>query len=48
MSFSIYMKPGHPKIIGLKQEIERTENMLEIYRRQGIEKNQRAEEYLTC
>lgn len=36
--FSIYMKPGHPKIIGLKQEIERTENMLEIYRRQGIEK----------
>ena len=36
--FSIYMKPGHPKIIGLKQKIERTENMLEIYRRQGIEK----------
>ena len=36
--FSIYMNPRHPKIIGLKQEIERTENLLKIYRRQGIEK----------
>ncbi len=36
--YSIYMKTRHPKIIGLNQEIERTENLLKIYRRQGIEK----------
>ncbi len=36
--FSIYMKPRHPKIMGLNREIERTSNYLEIYRRQGLQK----------
>ncbi len=36
--FSIYLKPRHPKIMGLNGEIERTQNYLEIYRRQGLKK----------
>lgn len=34
--FSIYMKPAHPKIRKLNQEIERQENLLNIYRRQTL------------
>ncbi|MBC2594072.1 polysaccharide biosynthesis tyrosine autokinase [Ruficoccus amylovorans] len=34
--FSIYMKPKHPKIIDLKREIERQENLLKIIRRQTL------------
>jgi len=34
--FSIYMKPAHPKIRRLNQEIERQANLLNIYRRQTI------------
>jgi capsular exopolysaccharide synthesis family protein len=36
--FSIYLKPKHPKIIGLKNQIERTENQLEIQRGQALER----------
>ncbi len=36
--FSIYMKPRHPKIMSLNREIERTNNYLKIYQRQGLEK----------
>ena len=36
--FSIYMKPRHPKIIQLDFEIERAENLLEIYRLQSLAK----------
>lgn len=36
--FSIYLKPKHPKIINLKNEIERTENQLEIRRDQLVER----------
>ena len=36
--FSIYLKPRHPKIIGLKSQIERTENQLEIQRAQTLER----------
>jgi uncharacterized protein involved in exopolysaccharide biosynthesis len=35
--FAIYLKPRHPKIITLKNQIERTENQLEIQRRQALE-----------
>ncbi len=34
--FAIYMKPAHPKIRKLNQEIERHENLLSIYRRQTL------------
>lgn len=34
--FSLYMKPAHPKIRRLNQEIERQENLLNIYRRQSL------------
>jgi len=34
--FSIYMKPAHPKIRRLNQEIERQSNLLNIYRRQTL------------
>ncbi|WP_269540954.1 polysaccharide biosynthesis tyrosine autokinase [Cerasicoccus fimbriatus] len=34
--FSIYMKPAHPKIRRLNQEIERQANLLNIYRRQTL------------
>lgn len=34
--FEIYMKPKHPRIIELNREIERHDNLLNIYRRQGI------------
>lgn len=34
--FAIYMKPAHPKIRKLNQEIERQENLLNIYRRQTL------------
>ncbi|MGE9292450.1 MAG: GumC family protein, partial [Puniceicoccales bacterium] len=34
--FSIYMKPKHPKIIDLRREIERQENLLKIIRRQTL------------
>jgi capsular exopolysaccharide synthesis family protein len=34
--FSIYLQPKHPKIIGLKNQIERTENQLEIQREQTL------------
>ncbi|CAA6692965.1 MULTISPECIES: polysaccharide biosynthesis tyrosine autokinase [unclassified Lentimonas] len=36
--FSIYLKPKHPKIIGLKNQIERTENQLKIHRAQALER----------
>lgn len=36
--FEIYLKPKHPKIIGFKNQIERTSNQLEILRRQAFEK----------
>lgn len=36
--FSIYLKPKHPKIISLKNQIERTENQLSIQRRQTLER----------
>jgi len=36
--FSIYMKPRHPKILQLEFEIERAENLLNIYRRQSLDK----------
>ena len=36
--FSIYLKPKHPKVIGLKNQIERTENQLEIQRGQALER----------
>lgn len=36
--FEIYLKPKHPKIIGLKNQIERTSNQLEILRRQAFER----------
>ncbi|PXA05526.1 hypothetical protein DDZ13_01245 [Coraliomargarita sinensis] len=36
--FEIYLKPKHPKIIGLKDQIERTSNQLEILRRQAFER----------
>ncbi|MGJ8651408.1 MAG: GumC family protein [Opitutaceae bacterium] len=36
--FSIYLKPKHPKIINLKNQIERTENQLKIQRRQAMER----------
>lgn len=35
--FSVFMRPRHPKIIQLNQDIERAENLLGIYRRQGLE-----------
>lgn len=35
--FSIYLKPKHPKVIGLKNQIERTENQLEIQRGQALD-----------
>jgi len=34
--YSIYLKPAHPKIIRYQQEIERMENLLKIYRKQGL------------
>jgi len=34
--FGIYMKPAHPKIRRLNQEIERQANLLNIYRRQTL------------
>jgi len=36
--FSIYLKPKHPKIIGLKDQVERMENQLKIFRRQSLER----------
>jgi len=36
--FSIYLKPKHPTIIGLKDQIERTENQLRIFLRQALER----------
>ena len=36
--FQIYLKPKHPKIIGLKDQVERTSNQLEILRRQAFER----------
>ncbi len=36
--FSIYLKPKHPKIISLKNQIERTENQLLIQRRQAMDR----------
>lgn len=36
--FQIYLKPKHPKVIGLKDQIERTSNQLEIFRRQAFER----------
>jgi capsular exopolysaccharide synthesis family protein len=36
--FSIYLKPKHPKIIGLKNQIERTGNQLDIQRGQALER----------
>lgn len=36
--FAIYLKPKHPKIIGLKSQIERTSNQLDIFRRQAFER----------
>ena len=35
--FSIYLKPKHPKMINFRLEIERAENMRNIYRKQGLE-----------
>lgn len=34
--FAIYLKPRHPKIIQLNEEIERTENLLSILREQAL------------
>lgn len=34
--FAIYMKPKHPKIVDLNREIERQENLLNIYRRSSL------------
>ncbi len=34
--FGIYMRPKHPKIINLNLEIERADNLLGIYRKQGL------------
>jgi capsular exopolysaccharide synthesis family protein len=36
--FSIYLQPKHPKIINLKDQIERTENQLLIQRRQAMDR----------
>lgn len=36
--FQIYLKPKHPKIITLKDQIERTANQLKILRRQAFER----------
>lgn len=35
--FSVFMRPRHPKIIQLSRDIERADNLLRIYRRQGLE-----------
>lgn len=35
--FSHYLKPRHPKIISINREIERTKNLVEIYRKQATE-----------
>ena len=35
--FSIYLKPKHPKMINFGLEIERAQNMRNIYRKQGLE-----------
>ena len=35
--FSIYLKPKHPKMINFRLEIERAQNMRNIYRKQGLE-----------
>ncbi|WOO43420.1 GumC family protein [Rubellicoccus peritrichatus] len=45
--FQIYMKPKHPKIIALKREIERKDNMLNIYRRQSVTQLAQRQEQLT-
>lgn len=36
--FQIYLKPKHPKIITLKDQVERTSNQLKIQRRQAFER----------
>ncbi len=36
--FQIYLKPKHPKVIGLKNQVERTANQLKILRRQAFER----------
>lgn len=36
--FSIYLKPKHPKIIGFKSAIERTQNQLAIQRKQTLQR----------
>jgi len=36
--FQIYLKPKHPKIITLKNQVERTANQLKILRRQAFER----------
>lgn len=36
--FEVYLKPKHPKIIGLKDQIERTSSQLEILQRQAFER----------
>lgn len=45
--FEIYMKPKHPKIISLRREIERKDNMLNIYRRQSVSQLAQKEEQLS-
>lgn len=45
--YEIYMKPKHPRIISLKRELERQENLLNIYRRQSISQMAQREENLT-
>ncbi len=35
--FAIYLKPAHPKLINLNENIERTENLLTILRKQAMD-----------
>lgn len=44
--YSLYLRPPHPKIISLHQEIERTENLMEIYHEQAREQVEDRKEYL--
>lgn len=44
--FSMYLKPKHPKVISLKDDVERMSNMLSIYRKQALEEVKKRREQL--
>lgn len=41
--FSIYLRPQHPKIIAIREDIERTENLKQILREQAVQRLQQRE-----